>query len=29
MSQQVILGTGRYEIVGRILMGLEPGFPIV
>jgi alkylation response protein AidB-like acyl-CoA dehydrogenase len=29
MTQHVILGTARYEIVGRILMGLEPGFPIV
>jgi len=29
MTQHVILGTGRYEIVGRILMGLEPGFPII
>jgi alkylation response protein AidB-like acyl-CoA dehydrogenase len=29
MSQHVILGTGRYEVVGRIMLGLEPGSPII
>jgi hypothetical protein len=28
MTQHVILGTARYEIVGR-MMGLDPGLPIV
>lgn len=29
ITQHVILGTGRFEIVGRIMLGLDPGFPIV
>ena len=29
LSQHVILGTGRYEVIGRIMLGLDPGSPII
>jgi alkylation response protein AidB-like acyl-CoA dehydrogenase len=29
LSQHIILGTTRYEIVGRIMLGLDPGAPII
>lgn len=29
ITQHVILGTGRFEVVGRILFGLPPGVPII
>jgi hypothetical protein len=29
LSQHVILATTRYEVVGRILLGLDPGSPII
>jgi alkylation response protein AidB-like acyl-CoA dehydrogenase len=29
LSQHVILGTGRYEVIGRIMFGLDPGSPII
>lgn len=29
MTQHVILSTGRFEVVGRVLWGLEPGSPII
>lgn len=29
MTQHVILGTGRYEVVGRVMLGLDPGSPII
>jgi indole-3-acetate monooxygenase len=29
ITQHVILGTGRYEIVGRVMLGLPAGFPII
>lgn len=29
LTQHVILGAGRYEVVGRIMLGLEPGSPII
>ena len=29
MSQHVILSTGRYEVVGRVMWGLDPGSPII
>jgi len=29
MTQHVILSTGRYEVIGRVLFGLDPGSPII
>jgi alkylation response protein AidB-like acyl-CoA dehydrogenase len=29
MTQHVILGTGRYEVIGRVMLGLDPGSPII
>ena len=29
ITQHVILGTGRYEVIGRVLLGLPPGAPII
>jgi alkylation response protein AidB-like acyl-CoA dehydrogenase len=29
ITQHVILGTARYEVVGRVLFGLDPGSPII
>ncbi|HXJ32886.1 MAG TPA: acyl-CoA dehydrogenase family protein [Candidatus Eisenbacteria bacterium] len=29
VTQHVILSTGRFEIVGRVLFGLDPGAPII
>jgi alkylation response protein AidB-like acyl-CoA dehydrogenase len=29
ISQHVILATSRYEVIGRILLGLDPGSPII
>ncbi len=29
MTQHVILGTGRYEIVGRVMLGLDAGSPVI
>ena len=29
ITQHVILSTGRYEVVGRIMLGLDPGSPII
>ena len=29
MTQHVILSTGRFEVVGRIMLGLDPGSPII
>ena len=29
ITQHVILGPGRYEVVGRIMLGLDPGSPII
>jgi len=29
LSQHVILGSGRYEVIGRIMLGLDPASPIV
>ncbi len=29
LTQHVILGTSRYEVVGRIMFGLDPGSPII
>lgn len=29
ITQHVILSTGRFEIVGRVLLGLDPGSPII
>jgi alkylation response protein AidB-like acyl-CoA dehydrogenase len=29
ITQHVILSTGRFEVVGRILFGLPPGVPII
>jgi alkylation response protein AidB-like acyl-CoA dehydrogenase len=29
MTQHVILGTGRFEVIGRVLLGLPPGSPII
>jgi alkylation response protein AidB-like acyl-CoA dehydrogenase len=29
MTQHVILSTGRYEVVGRVLFGLDPGTPVI
>ena len=28
ITQHVILGPGRYEVVGRVMLGLDPGSPI-
>lgn len=29
ITQHVILSTGRYEVIGRVLLGLPPGTPII
>ena len=29
MTQHIILSTGRFEIAGRVLMGLDPASPII
>lgn len=29
ITQHVILSTGRFEVVGRVLFGLDPGSPII
>jgi alkylation response protein AidB-like acyl-CoA dehydrogenase len=29
VTQHILMSTGRYEIVGRVLFGLPPGFPII
>lgn len=29
MTQHIILSTGRFEIIGRVLFGLDPGTPII
>ena len=29
LSQHVILGSSRYEVIGRIMLGLDPGSPII
>ena len=29
ITQHVILSTGRFEVVGRVLFGLPPGSPII
>jgi alkylation response protein AidB-like acyl-CoA dehydrogenase len=29
MTQHVILGTTRYEVIGRIFLGLDPASPII
>jgi hypothetical protein len=29
MTQHVVLSTGRYEVVGRVLFGLDAGTPII
>lgn len=29
LTQHVILGTGRYEVIGRIMLGLDPASPII
>ncbi|HEV7733369.1 MAG TPA: acyl-CoA dehydrogenase family protein [Candidatus Binatia bacterium] len=29
ITQHVILGTGRYEVIGRVMMGLDPESPII
>jgi alkylation response protein AidB-like acyl-CoA dehydrogenase len=29
ITQHVILSTGRFEVIGRILFGLPPGSPII
>ncbi|HKC52166.1 MAG TPA: acyl-CoA dehydrogenase family protein [Myxococcota bacterium] len=29
LTQHVILGTGRYEVVGRVMLGLDPGSPVI
>jgi hypothetical protein len=29
LSQHVILGSGRYEVIGRIMLGLDPASPII
>ena len=29
ITQHVILNTTRFEVVGRVLLGLDPGFPII
>jgi alkylation response protein AidB-like acyl-CoA dehydrogenase len=29
VTQHVILSTGRFEIIGRVLLGLDPGMPII
>ena len=28
-SQHVVLNTGRIEVAGRVLLGLDPGSPII
>jgi alkylation response protein AidB-like acyl-CoA dehydrogenase len=28
-SQHVLLNTSRFEVVGRVLFGLDPGFPVI
>ncbi|HEY2387853.1 MAG TPA: acyl-CoA dehydrogenase family protein [Candidatus Binatia bacterium] len=29
ITQHVIMSTGRYEVIGRVLLGLDPGAPII
>jgi alkylation response protein AidB-like acyl-CoA dehydrogenase len=29
MTQHVILGTTRFEVIGRVLLGLDPASPII
>ena len=29
MTQHLILSPARYEIAGRVLLGLEPGAPVI
>jgi hypothetical protein len=29
LSQHVVLATTRYEVIGRILLGLDPASPII
>ena len=29
ITQHVILGAGRYEVVGRVMLGMDPGSPII
>ena len=29
MTQHVILSTGRFETIGRVMLGLDPGLPII
>jgi alkylation response protein AidB-like acyl-CoA dehydrogenase len=29
VTQHVILSTGRFEVIGRVLLGLDPGSPII
>ena len=29
ITQHIILSTGRYEVIGRVMLGLDPGSPII
>jgi alkylation response protein AidB-like acyl-CoA dehydrogenase len=29
LTQHIILGAGRYEVIGRVMLGLDPGSPII
>jgi alkylation response protein AidB-like acyl-CoA dehydrogenase len=29
MTQHIILSPARYEIAGRVLLGLDPGSPVI
>jgi alkylation response protein AidB-like acyl-CoA dehydrogenase len=29
ITQHVILGAARYEVIGRVMLGLDPGSPLI